>query len=136
MQGWDVMMGPDLAARPGAAGVNSVAFSPEGRALAAAGGEPGRPGGVILWDVDTRTPRVVLRGHTQEVSSVLFSADGGTLATASPDGTVRLWDPDTAAARSALAPGIGALRAVAFSPDGLTLVAAGTAGTIAVVDTE
>jgi WD40 repeat protein len=39
--------------------------------------------------------RMVLRGHTDEVTSVAFAPDGMLLASSSKDGTVRLWDCST-----------------------------------------
>ena len=56
-------------------------------------GEGKEPTGTVrLWDVSRRAEVREFRGHRREVSSVVFSADGQRLLTASFDGTVRLWD--------------------------------------------
>ena len=47
---------------------------------------------ICLWDVTSGTQRKTLKGHTNPVSSVAFSGDGHTLASASRDGTVLLWN--------------------------------------------
>lgn len=73
--------------------VESVAFSPDGRWLAAAGG--GKYGSHIAILIDTweRNPRpVYLRGHEKKITCIMFSPNGKWLATGSMDQTVRLWD--------------------------------------------
>jgi len=72
-----------------------------------------------------------LHGHADRVSSVAFSRDGRTLASASGDGTVRLWDVRTRKALGAPLKGHTApVSSVAFSPDGRTLASASADGTI------
>lgn len=65
----------------------SLAFSPDGAVLAAAGGQPA----VHLWTLATGKPVLARRGHAMAITSVASSPDGRTLATASEDGTIRLW---------------------------------------------
>jgi len=113
----------------GAAGeyVHSVAFSPDGKTLAAMNGD------VTLWDLANNTERVTLTGHIEEdqktsepaygVMSVAFSPDGKTLAAASRDMTVKVWDVATSR-RSTLSGHTHAVYSVSFSPDGKTLASA------------
>ncbi len=77
--------------------VRALAFSPDGRTLAVAGGDAGAgiPGAVKLWEVATASHITTLQGHAHDVNSVVYSADGRYLLTASSDGSVRLWDSAT-----------------------------------------
>jgi WD40 repeat protein len=68
-----------------------VAFSPDGKRLATAGGE----GAVKIWDAATGQELGALKGHSDGIRSVVFSPDGKRLATGSADGTARLWDAAT-----------------------------------------
>ncbi|PAZ17138.1 hypothetical protein CLM62_03895 [Streptomyces sp. SA15] len=51
---------------------------------------------VALWDLKTQAaPQPVrLTGHTDRVSSVVFSPNGSVLVSGSADGTARLWRLD------------------------------------------
>jgi WD40 repeat protein len=67
----------------------SVAFSPDGKVLAAAGHSP--RGSVCLWETGTGKALHQLTGHKLKAHAVAFAPDGKALASAGPDG-VRLWD--------------------------------------------
>jgi WD40 repeat protein len=69
----------------------SVAFSPDGRRLAAAGEE----GVATVWDTETFKIVHALRGHELAVLSVAFSPDGKRLATGNHHGIARVWDTAT-----------------------------------------
>jgi WD40 repeat protein len=123
---WDVtdLRHPrELTILPSPAGqVTRVAFSPDGRTMATAGGN----GTAVLWDVaEPRRPNEITRltAHTRGLSDVAFSPDGRVLATAG-DRIARLWDvSDTRAPRElgVLAGHHDIVGAVAFASGGRTV---------------
>src|SRR5262249_16122587 len=98
--------------------VNQVAFSPDGRTLAAVGDAPDPV--VLLWDLETgqATTRPGDMGH---MLGVAFSPSAPLLVTCAEDGTVALWDLAGGVRRvRTIGPGPfgGGVRSVAFTTDG------------------
>src|SRR5262249_9882078 len=85
-------------------GATAVAYSPDGKRLASAGGGPARRGEFILWDLENGKAVFTLKGHTNGITAVAFSPDGKWLATASHDRTVKLWDTRTGKPVATLGP--------------------------------
>ncbi|WP_328473354.1 hypothetical protein OHA21_12280 [Actinoplanes sp. NBC_00393] len=105
----------------------SVAFSPEGRRIAAGTNERT----IRMWDVTDRTNSLALRGHKNPVLDLAFSPDGRRLVSGSQDSTVRVWDTTGAAdpATVTLPAGYGPAQ---LSEDGNYAAAPAEPGTIAV----
>ncbi len=64
------------------------------------------------------------RGHTGDITCVVFSPDGNRIATASWDKTVKIWDLETGADVLTLRGHGGVISSVAFSPHGDTIATA------------
>lgn len=93
--------------------VNSMAVANKGRMLVLAGKE-----GKV--SIDTRRLAHLLTGHTGEVTSLAYSADGTQIASGGIDKSVRLWKTDDGAT----------IRAITGHTDAVTDVAYGTAGVV------
>jgi WD40 repeat protein len=73
---------------PGSTGVNSVAYTPDKRWLAAGDGN----GDVYLWNAATgQRVETLPDPGSGGILGVAVSPDGNTLGTDSPDGTVYQW---------------------------------------------
>lgn len=78
--------------------VNSMAFSPDGKHLAAALDDKT----VQIWEVPSLKLVTSLKGHSRAVRVVAYSPDGKTLASGGGDGEVRLWNVDSGETRTTL----------------------------------
>ena len=93
-----------------------MAFSPDGKLLAAAGGLPARNGEVKIWDVEKRLALRTIVGHADCIYAVEFAPDGKSLATASYDKLIKLWDVESGKEIRTLKDHIDAVYALAFTP--------------------
>ncbi|KAL7931195.1 Pfs, NACHT and WD domain protein [Trichoderma chlorosporum] len=76
----------------------------------------------------------ILKGHQDEISQVIYSADGQRLATASRDKTVKIWDYNTGVCLLTLHGHSGKVRLVVFSVDCRKVVSACDDGIVKVWD--
>jgi WD40 repeat protein/serine/threonine protein kinase len=120
---WDLDAGRDILVLAGhESPVWSVAYSPDGRRIAAGFSYPDNP--VQLWDATTGQRVALMTGHQNGVNQVTFSPDGTRLASCSMDQTVRLWDGTTGQAIATLRGHAGAVRHGAFTRDSKRFISA------------
>jgi WD40 repeat protein len=95
---WDLKTWEELASwKADTSFLTALDFSPDGTLLATAGTSRR----IQLWELasilkkernhGTITALASLQGHTGQITAVMFSTDGRTLASSSADGTARLW---------------------------------------------
>lgn len=123
--------------------VYSVAFSPDGRTVAASllemksGVNLTAPPtdysfgeyytfALRLWDATTGREIATITDHVDNVMAIAFSPDGRTLASGGFDAKIRLWDAQTGREKGMLAGHNLAVNAIDFSPDG-KMIASGSA---------
>lgn len=94
--------------------ISTVAISPDGTQLAAAGDDHY----VRVWNVNDGRLVRVLRGHQDWVRSVSFSRDGRTLISAGEDRSILFWDVQSGEQLRALSLNTPAIYAAQFDPNG------------------
>jgi len=114
-------------------GVRSIAFSPDGKILATAGGF--RESRIRLWDVESGREVGRLEGHRTFVQAMVFWPDGKTLASASGDQTIRLWDIETRQTLKTLRGHALEVWALALAPDNRMLASGSKDGAVFLWDT-
>ena len=150
VQLWDVNTETQKVTLQHTDAVSSIEFSPDGATLVSLTGvnpgdfysydfqhfpHSGTTGKIHLWDVETGTRKYMPYQHGY-VTSVRFSPDGKTFATASVDGTVLLWDSEhiTGILKATLTEHRDDVNSVSFSPDGKTIASAVDDNTVRVWD--
>jgi WD40 repeat protein/tRNA A-37 threonylcarbamoyl transferase component Bud32 len=131
---WDAATNREIRRFDGLKGsVHSVAFSPDGRMIAAGSGfyQPVSEGRLTLWDASTGKPLFDKKTEHLNVLSVAFSPDGKALAaglgnySSTVKGRLTLWEVPTGQRLDDLGmTAQGGVNCVAFSPDGKKIATA------------
>ena len=108
---------------------NCLAYSPEGRIVAAGTSNTG----IFLFDSITGDPIKQLLGHDDSVHSIAFSHDGKTLVSGASDKTIRLWNIASGSENRLIKVDSG-VNTVLLTSDGKTIVAALSNGHIKLFD--
>jgi WD40 repeat protein len=115
--------------------VQALAWSSDGKLLAAGGGEPGIGGEITLFDTSQGTLLRKLSGHTEVVTSVSWRPNAPEIATGSLDKTIRIWNTESGANTHTLKDHADTLACVTYSADGTLLASASADRTAKVFDT-
>lgn len=102
----------------------SLAYSPDGKTIAV-----GSKLWLRLWDAASGKPIRSFPGAAN-VGAIVFSPDGGLLASAEEDGGIAIWNASIGIRVRGFQLSPRPLRAIAFSPDGQNLAASGWDGNI------
>jgi RNA polymerase sigma factor (sigma-70 family) len=123
---WDPVTGKLqrlLGERKALRSVNTIAFSPDGKALASGNGDAT----IRIWDPTTGEELRHWKPHARSVAALAFAPDGATIATAGNwDSAIRFWDPATGQEKHLSPFGHrGIVHQIWLSPDGRTLTTLG-----------
>ncbi len=128
-------LGGETAASPFVDRVNALRFSPDGKTLAAGGGEPTRSGDISLWDV--ASGKVINEWkelHSDGVLSLDFSRDGKLLASGGADKIARITDLSSGKVVHVFEGHTQHVLGVSFRADGRMLATAGADSIVIVWD--
>jgi len=118
---WDVSKGYLLKILSSNEIIEAIAFSPDGKILAASSRDKTNITSVQIWETKNWTKIVQLMQHTEAIRSVAFAPDGSLLASGSEDNTVKVWRVGSWQLVTTLKGCGWHIQGVVFSPDGRLL---------------
>jgi WD40 repeat protein len=112
----------------GGAASGGLAFSPDGKLVAAGAGST-----VRFWAADTGKDAAKVSGHYGDITGLAVVPGDKLVASWAADNTVRLWDPDSGKERDKFAAPNGTVCA-AFTPDARTVALGNSNGNVLLHD--
>jgi WD40 repeat protein len=117
--------------------VVALAWSADGKYLAAGGGAPTEDGEVKLFDAETLAPVLELKQpHSDTVFGLAFTPDGKKLATAGADKFVKVWEFPSGKFLKSFEGHTQHVLDVGWAPDGNRLASAGADNVVKIWDVE
>ncbi len=116
--------------------VNALAFSVDGKTLAAGAGEPNVGGEIDVWNIADGARTHHLEGHRDSVYCISFAPDAKSLASGSYDNSIILWDLSSDKPIRSFDGHNGAVLGLAFRPDGNVLASASADRTVKLWDVQ
>ncbi len=104
--------------------VQAIAFPPDGKVMAVAGGTPGRAGELALVEVASGKAKEVLLTLNDLLLAAAFSPDGKVLAAAGSDNAIHLFEMPSGRKLLTIAQHADWVMNIAFSPDGKHIASA------------
>jgi WD40 repeat protein len=126
---WDADTGRQIRSF-GAAGVDSLSYSPDGRRIASGSMD----NAVRLWEAETGAKLLTLEGRSSWVRAVAYSPDGARIAMGSTDRTIHVWEAGDGREILTLAGHTATVRSVSYSPDGKHLASGAADSSVRVWD--
>lgn len=116
---WSADEGSEVAALDESIPIYSLALRSDGRQLATGGID----GIVRIWDVESALLQFELTGHTDIITTLVYSPDSKHLASSSIDGTTKVWDVSAGGMEEylTLARHTDVVYSLDYSPDGRIL---------------
>jgi eukaryotic-like serine/threonine-protein kinase len=132
---WESLSGHEISVFDGVRG-RGLAWAPDDRHFAISGAD----GVLKVWEYHSGQRVLTLRGHTDDITSAVFSTDGHRIVTAGWDRTIKLWSawPESADLWAGETRQLIGHRwratTVAILPDGKRAISGGEDGTIRIHD--
>lgn len=127
----------NFASSPFASRVLTLNFSPDGKLLAAGGGDPSRSGELIVWDVEKlEVVKNIDNAHSDTVLTVSFSRDGKSLLSGAADKFVKIHDLETGKHVRSFEGHTHHVLGVSWKADGKTIASSSADNTVKVWNVE